>query len=43
MIYYFYNSEGDQQSFYNIDECRNEAIRTNQAKFRDAEGGEYFI
>lgn len=44
MIYYFINCHDDKQTFKDFTECRNAAKKDGSVgKFRDTQGGEYFL
>lgn len=44
MIYYFFDQDNEQQTFIDFNECRQAAIADGSVgKFRDTQGGEYFL
>ena len=43
MIYYYFNEEGEEVTFRDFNECKDEAQENNESKIRDTLGGEYFI
>ncbi len=46
MVYYFKVFVGEElvkRTFEDFDQCKKEAIKAGLLKFRDIEGGEYFV